>query len=77
MGYLSEDQLLAFLRNFYNVPSVDLKRYKIKEEVIKLIPEDMAKKHGLIPVGFKDIKGKKNHGRNHNDGNFLPQGRGQ
>jgi len=59
MGYLTEDQLLAFLRNFYNVPSVDLTRYKIKEEIIKLIPEEVAKKYGLIPVGFKDIKGKK------------------
>ncbi len=50
LGFLKEEQLTEFLSKQYGVPAVNLKEFEIDPEVIKLIPEEVARKHLAIPV---------------------------
>ncbi len=43
-GYLTEDQLLDFLARQLNIPYIDLKRYHLKPEAVRLIPEAHARR---------------------------------
>jgi len=53
MGFVSESVILQVLSDQLGVPVINLNEYQITEEVIKLIPIQIAKKHLLIPL-FKD-----------------------
>ncbi|MGE4609077.1 MAG: type IV-A pilus assembly ATPase PilB [Myxococcota bacterium] len=50
LGYLNENELTDFVAKQYGVPSIDLAEFEIDEAVIRLIPEDVATKHTVIPV---------------------------
>ncbi len=50
LGYVEETKLLEFLSRHYGIPSIDLDDVKIDEEVIKLIPKDVAERHSVVPV---------------------------
>ena len=50
LGYLTEDQITEVLSEQYGVPAVNLSEVDIDPEVIRLVPEDMAKTHTLIPI---------------------------
>jgi len=50
LGFIKEEQLTEFLSKQYGVPAVNLKEFEIDAEVIKLIPEEVARKHVAIPV---------------------------
>jgi type IV pilus assembly protein PilB len=50
MGTLSEANLLDFLAKQYKVPSINLDDYKVGPEIVKLISEEVATKHQLMPV---------------------------
>jgi type IV pilus assembly protein PilB len=50
MGFITEDEIVAFLSKQFNVPSVNLLDYKIEEPILKLIPSHIAQKYGLIPL---------------------------
>lgn len=50
LGYLEETQLINFLSRQYGVPSINLDECEISEDVIKLIPKDVAQRHNLIPI---------------------------
>lgn len=58
LGYLTEEDMVNALRNQLKIPSVNLRKVKIPTEVLTAIPEDILKKHGVLPVGIKDINGK-------------------
>ncbi|MHB8347681.1 MAG: GspE/PulE family protein [Acidiferrobacterales bacterium] len=49
-GYLTEDQLLDFLARQLNVPYIDLKRYHLKPEVVRLIPEAHARRFRVLAL---------------------------
>lgn len=49
-GLISEEDLAVFLSQQFNLPVVDLASYLVDSEIIDLIPEDLARKHLLIPV---------------------------
>ncbi len=50
-GYITEDVFMAFMGKQSDLSYVDLKSYgDIAEEVLKLVPENFARKRGLIPV---------------------------
>ncbi len=49
-GYLSEDQLLDFLARQLNIPYIDLKRYHLKPEVVRLIPEAHARRFRVLAL---------------------------
>ena len=50
LGYLEESELTDFVASQYGVPSIDLGDFEIDAEVIRLIPEEVALKHTVIPV---------------------------
>ena len=53
-GYLSEDQLLDFLARQLNIPYIDLKRYHVRPEVVRLIPEVHARRFRVL--GLEDAR---------------------
>ncbi|GMR04778.1 MAG: type IV-A pilus assembly ATPase PilB [Thermodesulfobacteriota bacterium] len=50
LGFISERDLTVFLSKQYGIPTIDLANQEIDPEIIKLIPEDVARKYQLIPV---------------------------
>ena len=50
MGLVAEDDLVSFLSNKLGVPRIELSNYLIDSKIIELIPEELARKHGLVPV---------------------------
>ncbi|MBI5902025.1 MAG: type IV-A pilus assembly ATPase PilB [Deltaproteobacteria bacterium] len=50
LGYISEENLTAFLSRQYGIPTIDLMAQDIDSEVLKLIPEDVAQKYQILPV---------------------------
>ena len=49
-GYIKEPELLSFLGRQFNVPVVDLAKYEINGEVVRLLPEDMVQKNLALPI---------------------------
>jgi len=49
-GYLTEDQLLDFLSRQLNIPYIELKRYQVKPEVVRLIPEAHARRFRVLAL---------------------------
>ena len=50
LGYIDEGELTTFLSRHYGVPSVDLSAIDIPQEVLDLIPAEVARRHQCIPV---------------------------
>ncbi len=50
LGFIEEEKLADFVSQQYNVPSINLDEFEIDEAVIKLVPEDVAMKHLILPV---------------------------
>ncbi|MBI4449426.1 hypothetical protein HY634_00010 [Candidatus Uhrbacteria bacterium] len=49
-GTLAEGELAAFLSRQYQVPAMDLDGFEIAPEVAALIPEEVQRRHALVPV---------------------------
>lgn len=49
-GLVRAEDLATVLSIQLNVPLIDLKRHKVQPGALRLIPEDMARKHTLIPL---------------------------
>jgi len=50
LGFIEESELTQFLSKQYGVPAINLSDFDIDPEVIALVPEDVARKHQLVPV---------------------------
>lgn len=50
MGMIEEAELLNFLSKQYHVPSINLDDFEIDAEIIKLLTEEVATKHQVVPV---------------------------
>ncbi|MCP4903642.1 MAG: type IV-A pilus assembly ATPase PilB [bacterium] len=50
LGFMDENELTEFVAKQYGVPSICLDDFEIEAEVLALIPEDVANKHGVVPV---------------------------
>jgi type IV pilus assembly protein PilB len=50
LGYASEELVLQLLADYFDLPFVDLDTYLIDEKVVHMIPEEMARRHTLIPL---------------------------
>jgi len=50
LGFMDENELTEFVAKQYGVPSINLDDFTIEPEVLALIPEDVANKHGVVPV---------------------------
>jgi len=49
-GLVKAEELATVLSIYLNVPLIDLKRHMVQPNALRLIPEDMARKHTLIPL---------------------------
>ena len=49
-GLIKTEQLATVLSVQLNMPLIDLKRHMVQPNALRLIPEDMARKHTLIPL---------------------------
>lgn len=50
MGYVEETDLTKFLSKHYGVPSINLTGVEVPENIIALIPKEVAERHQCIPV---------------------------
>jgi type IV pilus assembly protein PilB len=50
LKFAREELVLQCLADYSNLPYVDLNTYLIDEDLIKIIPEEMARRHTLIPL---------------------------
>src|SRR3954451_10619669 len=48
--YVSENKLILFLSQKFGLPSVNIAKFEIPPEVIKLVPVELARKHRVIPL---------------------------
>jgi len=49
-GKITERDLLIILSQEFNIPPMDLSKYKIDSNVAKIVPERIAKRYMLIPI---------------------------
>jgi type IV pilus assembly protein PilB len=49
-GIISEQELLVVLAKELNIPPIDLNKYKIDLELLKLVPERLARHYHIIPI---------------------------
>ncbi len=49
-GFISEEELLSLLSSQLYIPILHLTKYKFNPEIIKLIPEHIARQYCLIPL---------------------------
>ena len=50
LGFLQETELSDFVARQYGVPAISLDDFEIDPAVAKLVPEDVATKHTVVPV---------------------------
>lgn len=50
LGFIEETELTQFLSKQYGVPAINLSEFEIEQDVIALVPRELADKHQLIPV---------------------------
>ena len=50
LGYVKEKDFVSFLSRQYGVPESDLSNLDVDPDLLRLIPEDVAKKYQLIPL---------------------------
>ncbi len=49
-GYVAETKLLYYLSQKFGLPSINLAKFEISADVLKLVPAEMARKHQMIPI---------------------------
>lgn len=49
-GFIAEEDLVSFMANSMNLPQIELGNYIIDQEIVGLVPEELARKHQIIPV---------------------------
>ncbi len=52
LGIVRPEQLAEFLAVQHNLLSVDLTGVPVNSEIVRLVPEDLARERGLIPIDF-------------------------
>ena len=50
LGYIQEEDLAEAISSQYGVPTITLADFDVDIDVIKLIPEEVAQKHTILPV---------------------------
>lgn len=50
LGYVKEEDITSLLSEQYGVPAIHLEHFEIEDEILKLIPPDIAQKFLLIPI---------------------------
>jgi type IV pilus assembly protein PilB len=50
LGLISEDMITTVLSRHYGIPSVNLDLFNIEPAVLRLIPQEVAQKHSVLPL---------------------------
>jgi type IV pilus assembly protein PilB len=50
LGFVAEDQLTRALAKQFRVPAVDLEKVKVDDKILRLVPEEVAMKHRVLPL---------------------------
>jgi type IV pilus assembly protein PilB len=50
LGFVSDEDVTNFLSRQYGVPAINLQYFEIDPTVVKLIPEDTAKRYQILPL---------------------------
>ena len=50
LGLVSDDMITAVLSRHYGIPSVNLDLFNIEPSVLRLIPQEVAQKHSVLPL---------------------------
>jgi type IV pilus assembly protein PilB len=50
LGYVSDEEITNFLSRQYGVPAINLQYFEIDSTVVKLVPEDTAKRYQILPL---------------------------
>jgi type IV pilus assembly protein PilB len=50
LGYVTDEEVTNFLSRQYGVPAINLQYFEIDPSVIKLIPEETAKRYQILPL---------------------------
>src|SRR3954451_560736 len=50
MGVLTDEEVTNFLSRQYGVPAINLQFFEIDPNVVKLIPQETARKHQILPL---------------------------
>jgi len=50
MGFVKDEQITALLSKQYGVPSINLTQFKLDPTIIKLVPNETARKYQIIPL---------------------------
>src|SRR3954471_14652560 len=50
LGFIQETELTKMLARQFKMPAVDLTRFEVDPRIIKLIPNDLATKHIILPL---------------------------
>ncbi len=58
MGFLKDIDMLKFLSKQLNMQMVDLHKIVVQQNILDLIPMDVAEKYNILPLAIKVISGK-------------------
>ena len=50
LGFVTEEELMEFLSDFYGVPSINPADYDVDPAVVRLIPSDVASRFQVVPL---------------------------
>jgi type IV pilus assembly protein PilB len=50
LNFITEDSLVSFLSKQYAIPAITVAQVDPDPDVLKLVPEQIAKKHGVLPI---------------------------
>src|SRR5712672_4755277 len=50
LGFLNDEEVTNFLSRQYGVPAINLQFFEIDSNVVKLIPEETAKRYQILPL---------------------------
>ena len=53
IGTVARETLMTVLSFKLRIPVVDLKTVQVDMEAVKLVPEDLARQHSILPIGFE------------------------
>jgi type IV pilus assembly protein PilB len=51
-GSVTEDDILRTMQSQLGLPSIDINRVVVPDEILRLLPETVARKHTILPIEF-------------------------
>ena len=56
LGFIKDEEILTLLSRVYGVAAVNLNRFDVAPEVLKLVPRDTANRYHIVPVSRTGAK---------------------